>query len=272
MSAAAGLSAAQVDSFCSEGYVVCKQLLPAELVQSWRSQFWGLLDCSPDEPSRWPEAAGHHETDIYTTEARERLSYPWADVAEGSAGPAVDLFPVRPCLDELPQVRAVVDQLLGAGRWCSGQRPGSEELDTVIFRWPRAPSTPPSALPTTGHVEGGNRANFRREGWLEGELCAGCDRVLEPRRSARGGHGHLAAVSPRCPRVPLRAPGPAGHGERRGGGGDCGGAGDRADDGQRRRLLLASLAGAPAWPGSRAGYQTTRGDLRTLAPRSAAGG
>ena len=199
MSAAAGLSAAQVDSFCSEGYVVCKQLLPAELVQSWRSQFWGLLDCSPDEPSRWPEAAGHHETDIYTTEARERLSYPWADVAEGSAGPAVDLFPVRPCLDELPQVRAVVDQLLGAGRWCSGQRPGSEELDTVVFRWPRAPSTPPSALPTTGHVEGGNRA---KGGW-KGSFALGAIAYWN-RVGPRGGgtviwpRSHLAAHEYLC--------------------------------------------------------------------------
>eukprot|EP01052_Picozoa_sp_SAG31_P035398 SAG31_NODE_4265_length_3394_cov_1.455842_5_plen_298_part_00 len=158
-----GLSDAQLELFCSEGYVVCRRLLSAALVDSWRSQFWSLLECSPDDPSSWPEAAGHHETDIYTPEARKRLTHPWAELAEDGDGPAVDLFPVRPSLDQLSEIRAVVDQLLGAGRWCSGQRPGGTELDTVIFRWPRAPSTPPSPSPMSGHVEGGNRA---KGGWM----------------------------------------------------------------------------------------------------------
>ena len=59
-------------------------------------------------------------------------------------------------------MRAIVDQLLGPDRWCSGQRPGREELDTVIFRWPRAETTPAVPLPSSGHVEGGNSSKGER--------------------------------------------------------------------------------------------------------------
>lgn len=190
---AGGLNEAELSSFCRDGYVVCEQLLSAGLVESWRAQFWGHLACDPDDPGTWPETAGHHETDVYTPEARERLTYPWADLAENGEGPAVDLFPVRPSLDELPQVRAVVDQLLGTGRWCSGQRPGGKELDTVIFRWPRAPSTPPSTLPSSGHVEGGNSA---KGGWL-GNFALGAIVYWNDVRPGQGGtviwpRSHLA--------------------------------------------------------------------------------
>jgi hypothetical protein len=169
MTAGAGLSDAQLHVFQTEGYVICKQLLPADLISSWRAQFWEFLEAEPDDPSRWPESAGHHETDIYTPEAKQRLIYPWAEQhaagdAAAVAGPAVDLYPVSPSADQVPQLHAVVDQLLGPGRWCPGQRPGKEELDTVIFRWPRAASTPApaSGLPSSGHVEGGNSA---KGGW-----------------------------------------------------------------------------------------------------------
>ena len=49
-----------------------------------------------DTPSTWPEAAGHHETEIYTPAARERLVYPFSPgprPEEGGADTDADTGP-----------------------------------------------------------------------------------------------------------------------------------------------------------------------------------
>jgi hypothetical protein len=67
---------------------------------------------------------------------------------------------VEPPLADVPAVRTVADELMGAGRYRAGLRP-VEEYDNVIVRWPTETETRPLALwqrPASGHLESYNGA------------------------------------------------------------------------------------------------------------------
>ena len=49
------LSSDQIESFKADGYLILPSVISSEQIQEWRDQFWGHLDCTIDEPEKWPE-------------------------------------------------------------------------------------------------------------------------------------------------------------------------------------------------------------------------
>ena len=48
------LSAAQVESFKLEGCLELRGLVPPEVLESWREQFWRTIEASPGDSATWP--------------------------------------------------------------------------------------------------------------------------------------------------------------------------------------------------------------------------
>eukprot|EP01052_Picozoa_sp_SAG31_P030938 SAG31_NODE_3223_length_4523_cov_2.474910_4_plen_291_part_00 len=130
-----GLTAAQLQTFCADGVVIVPDLVPPPQVQAWRAQLWDVLTIDPGDPLP-SSGAGSRNSSLFLPRCRARLQHPYPDPAE-----VADPRPVEPALGEEPHVKAVLDQLLGAGTWGAGIAgpPAADagiEMDTVMFRWP----------------------------------------------------------------------------------------------------------------------------------------
>ena len=81
------LSKTQIDSFKEDGVLILPGFVDEAQLQRWREQVWAGLDASPDDPSTWPKKGGH-----------------------ANVKPPV---PFTPTPNELPQFKALIDQLGG---------------------------------------------------------------------------------------------------------------------------------------------------------------
>ena len=156
--------------FVANGFVILRGLIPEDVVESWRRQSWEVLTADRYDRSTWPApgAEGARNLNIYTDEAREaREVWPWsgevARAADGKGEPA-DEYPVRPAVGEVPQVKAVLDQLLGAGRYDSGMDEDfnhvGRELDVQVWKWPAKGNARPLAGRAPASKEGGQWLNL----------------------------------------------------------------------------------------------------------------
>ena len=111
--------------------------------------------------------------------------------------------PVQPRVCDLPQVRAMTDQLMGSGNYADGLRP-VEEYDNLIVRWPvDEPHREQWQRPVSGHLESYNGA---KGGWFGGAMM-GATLYLEDVLEAGGGgfylwpksHPHIHAYMKRQP-------------------------------------------------------------------------
>jgi hypothetical protein len=148
--------------------------VPPAIVESWRQQSWGVLTADRYDRSTWPTpgAEGARNLNIYTDEARAaREIWPWSGEvarAEDGKGEAADEYPVRPAVGEVPEVKAVLDQLLGVGSYDSGMDEDfngvGRELDVQVWKWPAKDAA--AALPGASATKEGGA-------WLEQEEPAG---------------------------------------------------------------------------------------------------
>ena len=181
------LTPEQVAQFRSEGTLVVKGLVPRDVIDGWRRQFWDACQCDPNDVSTWP---GKFEETILTVHAQASTNQP--------------RNPLHPALGHVSEVRSVVDQLGGA-HFAEGQRPElsaeeaevagvpgllREPIDHFLAHWPpevlqqqvaaanakvngRAP--PPLRTPedfhlqAAGHIDGGNG---NKGGWRGGYMLA----------------------------------------------------------------------------------------------------
>ena len=74
----------------------------------------------------WNSPAGKRCVGAYTEAAKARLRLPWPD---DPAQRGVDPTPFSPPVDEVPEVRAVLDQLIGLGCWGGGMEPGGPDAE-----------------------------------------------------------------------------------------------------------------------------------------------
>ena len=160
--------------FVANGFVILRGLIPDEVVESWRRQSWDVLTADRFDRSTWPAPGeeGARNLNIYTDEARAaRQVWPWsgkvARAVDGKGEPA-DEYPVRPAVGEVPQVKAVLDQLLGVGQYDSGMDQDfnhtGRELDVQVWKWP-----------AKGNVKPLSGASTTKEGgaWLKQDERAG---------------------------------------------------------------------------------------------------
>ena len=141
----------------AQGYLIVDDLIPPEVVASWHEQVWGSMEIDrADQNALYQAKGGKRCTNNYTEEARRRLIYPWDGPGrDGSArDQAVDPKPLTPAVSEVESVRAVVDQLIGAGCWAEGMEAGAEPADCLVFNWPHAPEDRQEWTPSPGaHIE-----------------------------------------------------------------------------------------------------------------------
>ena len=90
------LSPAQIDAFKTDGHLILPDVIDADLLATWRDQFWSYVGCRPDEPESWPDQTGGFKPD--------------------------------PLFGDLPQMQAISRQL-GGDRFQGGGC-------GVIVRWP----------------------------------------------------------------------------------------------------------------------------------------
>lgn len=90
MSNPAPLSAAQIEDFIRDGYVMLPGAFTAEAAAAVRGRIWDLLEVSAEEPSQWTRPVIHLQKTI--------------------SGPEVDA-----CFT--PRLHAAFNQVMGAGRW-----------------------------------------------------------------------------------------------------------------------------------------------------------
>ncbi len=121
------LTPEQIEYFKTNGYLILEDFVESEIVESWRNQIWNHFDADLSDPSGWPDQL----------------------VADG-----LKIEPESQIFGELPQVRAVVDQL-GAGMFDGG---GGQ----VLAQWPRKDEEE-WQMPTIGHIDG-----YGPNGWSGG--------------------------------------------------------------------------------------------------------
>ena len=115
-------------------------LIPRGIVESWHEQVWSSMTVDRDGPAEelWNSPAGKRCVGAYTEAAKARLRLPWPD---DPAQRGVDPTPFSPPVDEVPQVRAVLDQLIGPGCWGGGMEPpggpDAEPADCLVVQHDR---------------------------------------------------------------------------------------------------------------------------------------
>ena len=57
------LSPAQIDAFKTDGHLILPDVIDADLLATWRDQFWNYVGCRPDEPESWPDQTGGFKPD-----------------------------------------------------------------------------------------------------------------------------------------------------------------------------------------------------------------
>ena len=115
-------------------------LIPRDIVEAWHEQVWSSMTVDRDGPAEelWNSPAGKRCVGAYTEAAKARLRLPWPD---DPAQRGVDPTPFSPPVDEVPQVRAVLDQLIGPGCWGGGMEPpggpDAEPADCLVVQHDR---------------------------------------------------------------------------------------------------------------------------------------
>ena len=139
------VTAAQADHFVRHGFVIIEDLIPEDQLESWRHQFWDVIDADPRDSRSWPGAT--FEGTVWD---------------QNRAGPCVNAL--NPPVGHHPRVRAVVTQL-GGTDMAEGQRPKmpsrpQEPIDHAVVHFAPAGDSRnwnlPSTPPTGGHVDGAN--------------------------------------------------------------------------------------------------------------------
>ncbi|SVE38135.1 uncharacterized protein METZ01_LOCUS490989, partial [marine metagenome] len=87
----------QINAFKDQGHLILPGFVEADMVRQWQEQFWQHLDCSIDEPDKWP------------------------DRVEG--------FQPDPVFGDLPELQGIVKQV-GGGHFSGGGC-------GVLVRWPQ---------------------------------------------------------------------------------------------------------------------------------------
>jgi hypothetical protein len=57
------LNPAQIDAFKTDGHLILPDVIDADLLATWRDQFWSYVGCRPDEPESWPDQTGGFKPD-----------------------------------------------------------------------------------------------------------------------------------------------------------------------------------------------------------------
>jgi hypothetical protein len=133
------MEADSLKTFKEQGFVILRDVLPTTQVDAWREQAWEPLAINPDDVCRsWPDG-GVRNTKLFKPEYRGRLRFPYSDAAAVS-----DPVPLSPQVGQQPQVKAILDFLLGPGTYDAGiAAPGEQghglEQDVVVFNWPHRP-------------------------------------------------------------------------------------------------------------------------------------
>jgi hypothetical protein len=110
------MDAAQLATFKCRGFCVVRGLIPVAQVDVWRTEAWGALTIDEaDVPRIWPAGSGNRNAGLMTPEAKARLVYPFTDRSE-----LADPRPFTLSVGDQPQVKAVLDQLLGEGTYGKG--------------------------------------------------------------------------------------------------------------------------------------------------------
>ena len=88
---------------------------PCAQVDSWRQEAWDTLTIDEAEVTKsWPSGGGRNAA-LFKPEHAARLTNPYTD-----PGAIADPAPFRLPIGDQPQVKAVLDQLLGAGTYDKG--------------------------------------------------------------------------------------------------------------------------------------------------------
>ena len=103
------MNAEELAIFKQQGFVVLKGLIPPEQVDAWRAEAWDTLTIDEaDVAQTWPAGAGTRNANLFKPEHLSRLVYPYNDKNQ-----VTDPRPFALPVGEQPQVKAVLDQLLG---------------------------------------------------------------------------------------------------------------------------------------------------------------
>ena len=137
------MDASQLATFKRQGFCVVRGLIPLDQVDKWRAEAWGALTINEeDAPRTWP-SGGNRNEGLMTPDSKERLVYPYTDT-NAVADPRPFTLPVG----DQPQVKSVLDQLLGEGTYGKGIAAAGEqghllEPEVVVFNWPLPPEERP---------------------------------------------------------------------------------------------------------------------------------
>lgn len=177
------LTREELVAFKRDGVVIVRNLIPQHQIAEWRKQCWEPLAIGPGDPL--PQGgAGSRNSFLFTEDHAPRLRYPYPDLTQ-----VADPRPLCPAVGEQPEMKAVLDQLLGPNTWAPGiaAPPDADagiEMDVVAFRWPvdeevRAEGVDPTSTwrgeytaarrwlgaPTLRATEARTRAGRRQSGW-----------------------------------------------------------------------------------------------------------
>ena len=153
------MDAAALAEFKEEGVVIVRGLIPSQQIDDWRAQVWDTMTLDADKPEEWGAGAGNRNVEKFKEEHKGRVHHPYTDTSA-----VADPFPLSPTVGEQPQVKAVLDQLLGENTYAAGIAAGPEqgaglENEVVVFNWPSPPEERPAYqgsehVCTVGHIEG----------------------------------------------------------------------------------------------------------------------
>ena len=104
----------QIDYLKQHGYLILRNFVDGDTLQTWRDQFWGHVGAASGDPSTWP--------DDYV----------------------VKDFGVDPSFGQLPQIREIITQL-GGDRFAGGG-------GSMLVQWPNPDAD--WEAPARGHIDG----------------------------------------------------------------------------------------------------------------------
>eukprot|EP01050_Picozoa_sp_SAG11_P031452 SAG11_NODE_9777_length_881_cov_1.436061_1_plen_178_part_10 len=134
-----GMEPSDIATFKADGFVIVRGLIPTAQVDAWRQEAWDTLTIDESEVANsWPNA-GNRNAGLFKPQHAARLTHPYTE-----PGAIADPAPFQLPIGEQPQVKAVLDQLLGAGTYDKGIAAPREqghilEPEVVVFNWPLAP-------------------------------------------------------------------------------------------------------------------------------------
>ena len=156
------LDAAQIETFRRDGVLLLRGLISAEQIAAWRDEFFYFQQAEPGDPESWP---GAPRFDPAASRGSKHFAGSGGTFRPGCCRPATG------SLVELPEVKAVADQLAGEHGWAcefpfdghavcnwppqqSSAEPTSESATRAVQEWQ------PTAK---GHLDG-----YGSNGWIGG--------------------------------------------------------------------------------------------------------